>query len=325
MATILRPPLTYSPQGKQWRGMVDSYPNLTNTTLAPLPALNLPLRAIRWDMEAPLRRHIRAPDVYPNLVLSILPPADTTNAPAFADFDEVPAKRFQASVDVFPNLSVTTLAIAPTFVLPLSALKLDGSAPRAKRISSPDTYPNLIQTTFKLLTTYQPPLSSEEIDWSAPPKRSYNEPDIYPNVLANVLQPTTIPLPLSALRVDQSAPQVKKPVYIDQPLYRPITLNPVPQFLKLDQSAPPPKKQVFAEQYINSGVLYPPWNLPLRHGDSFNSYKMKYEVRSDIYPNMVLLGIAEAPVAIIPEPAKSRTINVGGRRSILVKAPRRIQ
>jgi hypothetical protein len=320
MATVLRPPLVFSPQPKRPIAPVDYfsrpltlginpnampdilddssprrrpalcldvYPNLSVTTLASAPAFQLPLSALQWDWSAPaLKRQIRI-DAYPNtLVLGINP-----NAAPRQHFESAPPRKVAVQLDAYPNLSVTTLVpVGSPVPLPLSAEVLDDSAPRAKYGVQVDVYSNLLTTTL------------------APPA-------------------VTIPLPLSAIQWDARAPQAKYAVQVDQPLIRPISLNAVPQVQRLEQSAPQRRAPVAAENYpsilglrvsLNPQILgldasapqrrqalriytFPnllgttlrplPIPLPLGYPVDQTRHHPKYNVQVDIYPNMALLGI----------------------------------
>jgi hypothetical protein len=321
MATVLRPPLVFSPQQKRPIAAVDYfsrpitlginpnampdilddssprrrtalssdvYPNLSVTTLAAsAPAFQLPLSALQWGGSAPpLNRQVRV-DAYPNtLVLGINP-----NAAPRQHFDSAPPRKVAVQLDAYPNLSVTTLVPAGSPVpLPLSAEVLDDSSPRAKYAVQVDVYSNLLTNTL------------------APPA-------------------LTIPLPLSALRWDEKAPQAKYAVQVDQPLTRPIALNPVPQVQRLDSTTPIRRTPIAAENYPSTLALrvslspqilgldasapqrrpalridtFPnllgttlrplPIALPLGYPVDQSRYHPKYNVQVDIYPNMALLGI----------------------------------
>lgn len=351
MATVLRPPLVFSPQPKRQIGPVefyprpltlginpnampdilddssprrrpalslDVYPNLSVTTLAGAPAFQLPLSAVRWDWPAPpLKRPIRV-DAYPNtLVLGINP-----NAAPRQHFDSAPPRKVAVQLDAYPNLSVTTLVPAGSPVpLPLSAEVLDDSSPRAKYAVQVDVYSNLLTNTL------------------APPA-------------------VTIPLPLSAIKWDVGAPQAKYAVQVDQPLARPIALNPVPQVQRLDSTAPMRRAPIPAESYpstlalrvsLNPQILgldasapqrwpvprvdtFPnllsttlralPIPLPLGYPVDQSRYHPKYNVQVDVYPNMALLGIpASVSVRVAFEAGRDELLFFASADEVAFEAP----
>lgn len=250
MATILRPPVIYRPQQKRSNPQVDQQQR--PIWLDPVPQFqqltdSAPPRKAQVLSGQPLTRP---------LTLGINP-----NAVPLQLYESAPPRKLQVQVDAYPNLNLTTLVVAATIPLPLSALRLDLSAPPPKIAVRIDVYPNpvvlapvplvlqLEGSTQRKSPVYvdvfpnpvvlQPVPQVQRWDVSAPPLKAQVRIDTYPNLNGLTLAAAiTIPLPLSALRADWPAPRVKYRNQIDQPLNRPITLNPIPKVMQWNESSP---------------------------------------------------------------------------------------
>lgn len=349
MATLLRPPLVSQTQ-KRKLGSVDSWPNLLATTLAILPALNIPLRSGRTSDSAPaIRAQLRIDqqlirpltlgiplatltqplltknwqdgasikkksqtqiDFYPNLLATTLKPSsDTTNLPAMADMDGVNERPRYVRVDIYPNLLANTLAPVSTIPLPLSALRWDWSAPQVKRNIQAEQGQN---TVVKQPVPWIQRLEATE-------QRKYQVWNLqFPPLLQTTLAPAGVPLPLplSASRMDQSAPRIKYRDQIDQPSIRSITLNPIPAIQALYDSAPHIKYRPQIDIYPNTvAVGINPNARPIGLIDS--APPPKYKVQLDAYANLSIS-------TLLPIPANSdsqQTVTVNASVSITVFGP----
>lgn len=122
--------------------------------------------------------------------------------------------------------------------------QLSDSAPSARRVGL-DAYPNLSTTTLRQVAGAPfIPLDTAQFQ----PKSNVCA-DTVPNVLVLGYNPQP-----AVQRLDASAPATKVPVYVDEPLFHPLTLgmNPQPAVQRLDASAPPPKAPVTVDQPLES-------------------------------------------------------------------------
>ena len=134
---------------------------------------------------------------------------------------------------------------------------------------------------------------------SAPPGGRISAPDIFPNLLLTTLLLVPIGLPLSAGRVDASAPAIKAPVRIDDFVKRPsqqLGINPNAFIQRLDASAPQAKYAVQVDRApwpITLGVVT---TLPAVHGLSASAPRTKIDVTAFMRVSTIL----PTPPFVIP-------------------------
>jgi len=223
--------IDYSAPPRKYQPQVDVYPNLSATTLKPAAgSFVLPLSAERTDWSPPIRKYnLNADTLYYPLTLGINPNAGvidwSESAPratksqiiaeqyvnpvllhpvpkALRTSDSAPSIKHRPRIDEYPNLSITTLAASPTYSLPLSAIRIDSSAPMAKFAVFAEQYTNPV--------VLLPIPGFQQLNNSAPWVKYQPQVDVYPNLTALGINPNAVPMGWTA-----SAPPPKTPVYID--------------------------------------------------------------------------------------------------------------
>lgn len=175
---------------------LDSYTNLLTTTLAAQAPLALPLNAGRLvDSAPPREKWIGDPESSQGLIVYNGPEA----AILFNTDSATPRKKAAYAWD-YPNLTVTTLAPLAPLALPLSASQVVDSAPRRKLVIYE------LSMSRPLTLGINPNATPAQLIDSAPPRKRPAYGWDYPNLSATTLAPAavTIPLPLSATRLDYS-------------------------------------------------------------------------------------------------------------------------
>lgn len=227
-----------------------------------------------------------------------------------------PNPRATQESDSSSSLGQENQVVAQQF-LNYSTLGIPG--PATLQIKPVDT--SQLQTKYQV-TDYQQrnilalginpnPASRALSDSTSALRRSPVVADQFTNYLALGVNPNPV-----VRQQSDSAPWIKYQVQLDQPLQTPLTLgiNPNPRALAVDASAPPPKAPIVALTTPNlliSTLYVPPAPLPPLPAFDSSQWQGKLQVQVDVTPNMVLLGIPDAPPPVNP-PTVGNTPGGGG-------------